>query len=131
MPAPASSGPFAKLLGVEVVRSDDAGVELALDATVDHERDGGILHGGVMMSLLDMAMAGTVARTLAPDERTASVSITTDFLRAGTRGRLIARGVLVRRGRTMAFPTGEIVDGEGRLLARATGVWAILPRDRD
>jgi len=141
--APKTSGAFARLLGVELVREDETGVELALDAVADHERDGGILHGGVrsdseavdrptgtihggvMMSLLDMAMAGSVARTLAPGESTASVSITTDFLRAATRGRLTARGVLVRRGRTMAFPVGEIIDADGRLIARATGVWAI------
>lgn len=122
---PRTSGAFARLLGVRVVAEGDDGVELALDAGPDHEREGGILHGGVMMSMLDMAMAGTVARTLAPGERTASVSITTDFLRPATRGTLTAKAKLVRRGATMAFPVGELYDAEGRLVARATGVWAI------
>lgn len=125
MSAPRSSGPFAQLLGVEVVREDDEAVELALEARTELERSGGILHGGVMMSLLDMAMAGTVARTLAPGESTASVSITTDFLRPASQGRLLARGRLERRGKTMAFPVGELVDAEGKLVARSTGVWAI------
>lgn len=125
MPAPKTSGRFAELLGVEIVREDDNGVELALVANEDHERDGGILHGGVLMSLLDMAMAGSVARTLEPGQSTASVSITTDFLRPAGQGRLVARGKLVRRGATMAFPVGELYDASGKLVARATGVWAI------
>ena len=125
MRPPASSGPYAQLLGVNVVRESDEGVELALDATHDHERAGGIVHGGVMMSLLDMAMAGTVFRTLEPGQRTASVSITTDFLRPATAGRLTAKGTLVRRGATMAFPMGELYDATGKLVARASGVWAI------
>ncbi|HUR69644.1 MAG TPA: PaaI family thioesterase [Candidatus Thermoplasmatota archaeon] len=125
MAAPRTSGPFAKLLGVDIVREDDACVELAIDARADLHREGGTLHGGAMMSILDMAMAGTVARTLAPGETTASVSITTDFLRAVTGGRLVARARLERRGRTMAFPVGELVDEEGRVVARATGVWVI------
>lgn len=125
MPPPRSSGPYAKLLGVEVVREEDGLVELAVNAARDHERDGGAIHGGVMMSILDMAMAGTVVRTLGPGESTASISITTDFLRPATAGRLTARGRLERRGRTMAFPVGELVDAEGRLVARATGVWVI------
>lgn len=129
MPAPKSSGPFAKLLGVEVVSDTEEGVELALDAGLDHERDGGILHGGVMMSLLDMAMAGSVARTLGPGQTTASVSITTDFLRPATQGRLTAKGRLVRRGTTMAFLEGELFDAQGKLVARATGVWAIRAPD--
>lgn len=125
---PKSSGPFARLLGVEVVSESDDAIELALDAGHDHERDGGILHGGVMMSLLDMAMAGSVARALEPGQSTASVSITTDFLRPAGRGRLVARGKLVRRGATMAFPVGELFDAQGKLVARATGVWAIRTR---
>ena len=122
---PKSSGPFARLLGVQVVSESDDAVELSLEAGVDHERDGGILHGGLIMSLLDMAMAGSVARTLEPGQSTASVSITTDFLRPAGRGRLVARGKLVRRGATMAFPVGELYDATGKLVARATGVWAI------
>lgn len=125
VPPPKTSGPYAALLGVEVVSESDEAVVLALDATEDHLREGGIVHGGAMMSLLDMAMAGSVARTLAPGQRTASVSITTDFLRPASVGRLLARGRLVRRGQTMAFPEGELEDAEGRLVARATGVWAI------
>ena len=125
MPAPKASGAFARLLGVELVAESDKGVELRMAAGADHEREGGILHGGVQMSLLDMAMAGTVARTLAPGQTTASVSITTDFLRPATAGPLTAKGRLERRGRTMAFPVGELYDAEGRLVARATGVWAI------
>ncbi|HVM45644.1 MAG TPA: PaaI family thioesterase [Candidatus Thermoplasmatota archaeon] len=131
MGPPRTSGPFARLLGVEVVTETDDGVELALDAREEHERAGGILHGGVMMSLLDMAMAATVARTLQAGQTTASVSITTEFLRPATRGRLVARGRLVRRGATMAFPSGEMLDAEGRLVARATGVWAIRQAQRE
>ena len=123
---PKTSGPYARLLGVQVVSENDEGVELSLEARYDHEREGGILHGGVMMSLLDMAMAGSVARTLEPGQRTASVSITTDFLRPATRGELRAKATLVRRGSTMAFPVGELYDSQGRLVARATGVWAII-----
>lgn len=125
MAHPKTSGAFAKLLGVHVVSESDAGVELRLDAGGDHEREGGIVHGGVMMSILDMAMAGSVARTLAPGQSTASVSITTDFLRPASAGPLTARGRLERRGKTMAFPVGELIDAEGKLVARATGVWAI------
>ena len=125
MAQPKTSGPFARLLGVEVVSESDQGVELAIDLREDHFREGGIVHGGVMMSLLDMAMAGSVARTLEAGQRTASVSLTTDFVRPASSGRLVARGRLVRRGATMAFPEGELVDGEGKLVARATGVWVI------
>lgn len=128
MAPPQASGAFARLLGVEVVSESEEKVELSLDLREEHFRDGGIVHGGVMMSLLDMAMAASVVRTLGPDQRTASVSLTTDFVRPASGGRLVARGRLVRRGATMAFPEGELVGSDGKLVARATGVWAILAR---
>lgn len=125
VPPPRSSGPYARLLGVEVVSETNDGVELAMDAREDHERQGGILHGGVMMSLLDMAMAGAVGRTLEPAQTMASVSITTDFLRPAGQGRLTVKSRLVRRGATMAFPEAELFDAQGKIVARATGVWVI------
>lgn len=122
---PSGSGEFARLLDAREGAHDDEHYEVRMTADGRHEREGGILHGGLQMTLLDMAMAGAVGRTLAPDERTASVVINTEFLRPATRGELVARGRLVRRGATMAFPAGELRDATGRLVATATGVWAI------
>lgn len=124
---PPGSGPFAKLLDVVVARADDAGVELTMDAGEEHLNANGIVHGGALMTLLDMAMATTVTRVLAPDERTASITINTDFLRAAKPGRLVATARLERRGRTAAFPVCDVRQ-EGELVARGTGVWAISKR---
>lgn len=129
MSHPASSGPFAKLLDVRLVEeANDGSVTVAIDVREDHLRAGGIVHGGVMMTMLDVAMAASVGRTLKEGESTVSVNINTDFLRPAARGRLLAKGRLERRGATMAFPVGELRDGEGNLVARATGVWAIRTR---
>jgi uncharacterized protein (TIGR00369 family) len=126
---PPGSGAFARILDARLVGEptpERAVVELA--ATDDHLNANGIVHGGVMMTLLDMAMATAVTRSLAPEERTASINIQTSFLRSAQPGRLVATGKLIRRGRSVAFPEGEITDGAGEVLARATGVWAITPR---
>lgn len=126
MQLPPSSGPFGAILDAKMDPARTEGdYELVLDAQEMHERDGGILHGGVMMSLLDMAMAGAVGRLLEPGETCASASITTDFLRAGKRGRLVARGRVSGRGKRTAFPSAELLDADGVVIARASGVWAI------
>lgn len=103
----------------------DGAVEVALDADEALEREGGIVHGGVLMTLLDSAMSAAVGRTLTGGEHIVSVSITTDFLKPATRGRLVARGWVERRGRTTAFPRAELRDASDALVARAGGVWAI------
>lgn len=121
-------GPFARLLDVRVEhvpgRSE---CEVTMMARHDHERSGGVVHGGVQMSLLDMAMAGAVNATLGEGETCATASMTIDFMRPARAGRLVARGRVGRRGRTMAFPSSELVDEKGEVVARASGVWAIRP----
>lgn len=126
---PPGSGAFATTLDARLLEPATAeSARVVMVATESHLNANGIVHGGVMMTLLDMAMATAVTATLAPTERTASVNIQTTFLQTGRAGRLVATGRLVKRGRSVAFPEGELVDGEGNVLARATGVWAITPR---
>lgn len=126
MASPPRAGPFADLLGMTLhAEHPDGSVEVALDADERLERQGGIVHGGVMMTLLDTAMSAAVGRTLGGSEHVVSVSITTDFLKPARRGRLVARAWVDRRGRTMAFPRSELRDAEGSVVARASGVWAI------
>ncbi len=121
-------GPFADLLGVTVRPLGEGACEVSMDARHEHERSGGILHGGVLFSLLDMSMAGAVNTLLAEGETCATASMTIDFMRPAKVGRLVARGRVTRRGRTMAFPSSELVDSAGEVVARASGVWAIRVR---
>lgn len=131
MSSPPGSGPYGAALGMTLVAEHaDGSVEVALLARPEHEREGGIVHGGVMMTLLDSAMAASVRRTLSSGEWIASASITTDFLKGAKSGaQLVARGWIERRGRTLAFPRGELRDGEGNVIARANGIWAIQRRE--
>lgn len=123
---PPRSGRFATHLGLTLAAEHpDGSVEVAVDADERHEREGEMVHGGVLMTLLDSAMAHAVGRALPSDARIVSVSITTDFLAPAKRGRLVARAWVDREGRTTAFPRGEVRDAAGTLVARATGVWAI------
>lgn len=125
---PPGAGAFGRLLGAEIPEPlPEEGFEVRMRVDERHENQDLALHGGVQMSLLDMAMAGAVKRTLQPGEKTSTVSMTIDFMRPVARGVILARGRLDRRGRTVAFPSAELYDAEGRLAARASGIWAIRP----
>lgn len=106
----------------------EGGLVVAMAVDERHENFHGVTHGGAQMSLLDMAMGGAVRRTLAEGEGCASITINTDFLRVVPKGRMVARGRVDRRGATMAFASGELEGADGKLAARATGIWAIRAR---
>ena len=49
------------------------------------------------------------------------------YLTAGRAGRIEARGRVVKRGRRTGYAGADVVDGEGRLLAQATALLAVMP----
>ena len=81
--------PFMRELGTELVRAADGEAELALTLQDWHLNSWGVAHGGVVMSLLDVAMAraGSSLTDQAPGNVT--VEMKTSFF-APARGRLRA-----------------------------------------
>lgn len=116
--------PFAEKLGVRVVhrRVGDVGLELAL--LEEHMNSWQVAHGGVIMSVLDIVM-GLSAKTL--DEASSgatTVELKTNFIKAAT-GRIVARGLAHRAGRSLVFVEGELRNDTQELLARATGTFKL------
>ncbi|HWG90568.1 MAG TPA: PaaI family thioesterase [Candidatus Thermoplasmatota archaeon] len=127
--APPGGGEYGRRFGLTAMRMlEDGSVELDFDVRPEHLQEFGVLHGGAVMTLLDMAMGASVMRTLAPEELTATESMVTDFMKGIRGGRVTARAWIERRGRTTAFPRGELRNEKGELVGRATGVWAIRPK---
>lgn len=127
--SPPGSGAFGETLRMNLLReNDDGSVEVSVDVEPLHFREGGIVHGGVMMTMLDSAMAASIRRTTTPEEWIASINISTDFLVAAREGRLTAKGWPERRGKSLAFARGELRDASGALVARAQGIWAVRSR---
>jgi len=73
-------GPFAELLGVR--RTLMAGGRARFEVTVgpQHLNPHGIVHGGVVYSLVDYAMGGALTSRLAPGERCATLEIKINYL---------------------------------------------------
>jgi uncharacterized protein (TIGR00369 family) len=123
---PPGSGAFARTLDARLAgEPTPERAQVTMRATEAHLNANEIVHGGVAMSLLDMAMATAVTRTLAAGERAASIQIQTSFLKAAKVGDLTATGRVVRRGRSLAFAEGELTNAEGDVIARGNGIWAI------
>jgi len=116
--------PFAERLGIRLVQRDVGDVILELDLNDDHMNSWQMAHGGVIMSMLDIAMA-TSAKTLDDaSSDAATVELKTNFLKAAT-GRITARAFAQRTGRSLVFVEGEMRNEPQELLARATGTFKL------
>jgi uncharacterized protein (TIGR00369 family) len=121
--------PFVDLLGFELLRFEQDEAEIALQLRDELSNSWGVAHGGVTMTLLDVAMAHA-ARSPGEDgvaERTGVVTVEmkTSFMRPGL-GRIVATGKRLHRTASMAFCEASVVDAEGQLIAHATGTFKFL-----
>ena len=121
--------PFAEKLDVRMLHRHVGDVGLELDLTEDHMNSWQMAHGGVIMSMLDIVM-GMSAQTLDDASNgAATVELKTNFLKVAT-GRITARGLAQRAGRSLVFAEGELRNELQDLLARATGTFKLrYPRN--
>ena len=79
----------------------------------------GTAHGGVIMSLLDVALC-TAARTLHPESvGVITIDLSTSFIGGAAGGKLLADARVLRDGRSMSFVEAEAKNEDGSLVAKA------------
>jgi len=90
----------------------------------------GTIHGGVIMSLLDVALC-TAARTLHPDSLgVITIDMSTSFIGGGSGARLLAEARVLKNGRSMIFVEGEAKNEDGSLVAKAIATVRVRLKDR-
>jgi acyl-CoA thioesterase len=119
--------PFIQDLGAELISAENGRSVVALDLAPRHLNSWSVAHGGVLMTLLDVAMAAA-GRTLDPAAGGGvTVEMKTTFVQPAMAGsRLLASGHAFHRSGTMSFCEGEVRDGAERLIAKAMGTFKYL-----
>lgn len=116
--------PFAELLGIEVTQRGSGSARLELSVRPELFNSWGAAHGGVVMTLADVALAAA-ARTMNPAAiGTITVTMSLTFIGAG-HGRLIADARCLRYGASLAFCECEIRDVQGGMVAKALGTFKL------
>ena len=115
--------PGSQLLGFRMVRVNQADreVEVAFEASEQLTNPMKQIQGGYLCAMLDevMSVACMVASGMTAVAPT--VEMKTSFFRPALPGSIRGVGRVVRWGKTIAFTEGELLDDQGRTLARATG----------
>ncbi len=129
--------PFVQAMGFELLRMQGGEAEIALNLRPDQHNSLGMAHGGITMTLLDVAMAhaarsaDTLSDASAPSGRlgrgVVTIEMKTSFMRPAT-GRLTARACVLTRTLALAFCEASLFDDAGALVAHATGSFKYLTR---
>ena len=123
--------PHARALGIEVVELAEARAVLALpyDLRFVGDPQTGVLHGGVVFTLMDSAAGTAVILHPAGPGGTATMDLRVDYMRAATPGqRIVADAVCYHMTRSVAFIRVTACDDDtARPVAVATGAFTVDP----
>ena len=116
--------PFLAWLDVQGVELRDGSATLKLALRAELLNSLGAAHGGVVCTLLDVAMAAA-ARSDDPKSRVVTIDMAVQFMQPGA-GELTASGKLLRLTKSLAFCEAELRDANGELLAKSSGTFKRL-----
>ena len=103
-----------ELLKPEIKKHGEGTAELRFPSQPQLTIPGGVMQGGIVTSMLDMAMAFAAGGTFS----TASIHV--EIHRPVTAEFLNVRATITKRGRRIVFAEATMHDDDGRLLAKGT-----------
>ena len=120
---------FDELIGTEWLDDDPGNARVRLNLRDDLRQPFGLLHGGVMSSLVESVCSRATALVVLPQGNVAmGQSITVNFLRPITKGSAEVKARARHRGRTTWVWDAEVLDDEGKVCALAQMTIAVRPR---
>ena len=118
--------PFAELIGLTFAASAPGSSRCSLTLTPEHLNPHGVVHGAVVFALADTGMGAALYPTLAAGESCATIEIKISYFRPVSRGALVCESTLVNRGRSVAHLDARVYAAGDRLIAAASGNFAIF-----
>lgn len=121
---------FKDVLGVRVDHAEDGRARLTLEAAPHHLNEGGTVHGGVLASLVDMAMGEAVRSSTDDDDEQpvpATSQLTVTYLRPGKPGTLTVSAAVSKQGDDLTICEAD-VEQDGKSLVHALATFALLHR---
>ncbi len=124
--------PFFKLMGIELVDVEPGRAKLSASWRADLAQPAGIMHGGVIATLVDTTIAQSMLLTPRCMEAHArgamivSVDLRIKYLRPVSEGTIICEAITPRVGRTITHSTAIVTDSAGKEVATGDSIYMIV-----
>src|SRR4051812_18727491 len=122
--------PFVTPLRILTETLGEGSARLSLPIEPHLTNSFGTVHGGVIMSLLDVALC-TAARTLHPDSvGVVTIDMSTSFIGGGSGARLVADARVMKDARTMSFVEAEAKNEDGSIVAKSIATVRVRMKEK-
>ncbi|HEY6189649.1 MAG TPA: PaaI family thioesterase [Pyrinomonadaceae bacterium] len=118
--------PFVHLIGMELEEVERGAATIRMEVSDGLKRNGGIVHGGAIASLIDSAAAFAIMTLLEPGKSTTTIDLTIHYLRPLLKGQARARARVVRRGRRVTVVSIDVMNDSEVITATALTSYLML-----
>jgi acyl-CoA thioesterase len=124
------SSKFAQWMGLSLVGLGEGTSEVRLDLEPHHFNPGGIVHGGVLATLLDGCIGLALRTKLGMEKDHVTIDLNVQYISAMRAGALIGRGKAIRIGDRVSHGDAELTSEDGRLIAKGSATFLVIPARR-
>lgn len=90
-----------------------------------HLSRAGLVHGGMIFTLLDAALGRAVKNQVEEGYTCPTIEMKINYFRPAAAGRLIAKGRIINKSKQLIYAEGEVLNEQGKLIARSTGTFFV------
>ncbi|MDQ6742826.1 MAG: PaaI family thioesterase [Candidatus Dormibacteraeota bacterium] len=119
---------WQETIGARIAQVEPGSVVVELDVHAGHRHDGGVVQGGVITQIADAAMGMSLMTKQEDGLANTTIELKINFLRPVVEGRLRAVGRIVEMRSSLLFSEADVLDAEGRLVARASSTCLAIER---
>ena len=116
-----SVGALGDALGMVTVAREPGKSRMWLDVDPKWHNPIGVLHGGVIYTIVDYSMGAAVLPNLPDGEFCSTIEAKINYLAAVREGTLTVETEVVKQGRNIAFTESKVRDDNERLVATGSG----------
>lgn len=118
--------PYWKLLGLELTDLKKGWARLRLSYSGKLANAGGIAHGGAVFSAADSAVGVALLGMTEKNESISTIEMKINYIKGFSAGEIYVEAAIIHKGRNTALGEAQVIDGNGKLIAKATATYAVI-----
>jgi uncharacterized protein (TIGR00369 family) len=116
--------PFLDHLGVVPEFAENGKSRITLNMRPEHKNSFGVVHGGVIMTLLDFVMAAAARSAMDHPLGAITIDMTISFLRPSV-GKIAVEGTVLKSGKSINYCEAVVLNEAGEITAKSSGTFVL------
>jgi uncharacterized protein (TIGR00369 family) len=121
------NSPHPRHMAMELDCIEIDSARITLDLADCHLQPFGIVHGGVIATMIDTATFWAAFLRLPDADGLVNVDLKLNYLAPVIKGRLTGKGICIRPGGSICYSEARVFDEKNKLLAHGTSTLMVLP----